>query len=265
VVIADDDIFGDDVNVAARLEQMAEPGGVCISDMMHQLVHRHMSEGFADLGSQSVKNISRPIRVWQWTPQMRERYHGAQETARTQQIGFCTAPDGAQIAYATVGQGAAVFKVPNWLNHLEYDWSSPIWGPVLQGISQHNRLVRFDQRGNGLSDWEVPEISGSVMQDDIDAVVSASGLGRFAILAISQGCAIAVRYAARHPEKVRCIVMLAGFARGALRRGSDQQNALHAATTEIIQYWLGRPESSLSAYVHGKFYSRRQPRAKGWV
>lgn len=247
VVIADDDIFGDDVNVAARLEQMAEPGGVCISDMLHQLVHRHVSEDFADLGSQSVKNITRPIRVWQWTPQMREPYRGALDTARTQQIGFCTAPDGVQIAYATVGQGPAVFKAPNWLNHLEYDWSSHIWGPVLQEISANNTLVRFDQRGNGLSDWEVGEISETAMQDDMDAVGAAAGLGRFSMLAISQGCAIALRYAIRHPEKIRCIVMLAGFARGALKRGSDQQNALHAATTEIIRTGWGDPNP---AYRH---------------
>ncbi len=247
VVIEEDDIFGDDVNVAARLEQMAEPGGVCISDMLHQLVHRHMPETFADLGSQLVKNIARPIRVWQWTPQMREPYRGAQDTARTQQIGFCTSSGGAQIAYATVGRGPAVFKAPNWLNHLEYDWSSPIWGPVLQGISRRNTLVRFDQRGNGLSDWDVAEISETAIQDDMDAVVAASGLTRFAMLAISQGCAMAVRYGVRHPQRLRCIVMLAGFARGALKRGSAQQNALHGATTEIIRSAWG---DSNPAYRH---------------
>ena len=241
VVVADDDIFGDDVNVAARLEQMAEPGGVCISDMMHQLVHRHLSEEFADLGSQSVKNISRPIRVWQWTPQMREPYRGAQDSAQNQQIGFCASQDNVQIAWATVGQGTAVLKAPNWLNHLEYDWSSPIWGPVLQEVSRHNQLVRFDQRGNGLSDWDVPEISETAMQDDMDAVVAASGLTRFAMLAISQGCAFAVRYGMRHPEKLSCIVMLSGYARGTLKRGSEQQNAVHTATNDIIRIGWGDP------------------------
>jgi class 3 adenylate cyclase/pimeloyl-ACP methyl ester carboxylesterase len=247
VVIADDDIFGDDVNVAARLEQMAEPGGVCISQMVHQLVQRHLPETFADLGSQSVKNIARPIRVWQWTPQIRAPYRDADDTARTQQIGFCLSPDGVQIAHATVGLGPAVFKAPNWLNHLEYDWSSPIWGPLLQEISRHNRLVRFDQRGNGLSDWDAAEISEAAMQQDMDTVIAACGLKKFAVFAISQGCAIAVRYASRHPERVSCIVMISGFARGALKRGSSDQAALHAATTDIIRLGWGSPNP---AYRH---------------
>ncbi|WP_255456087.1 alpha/beta fold hydrolase [Tropicibacter sp. Alg240-R139] len=239
VVDEEGDLFGDDINVAARLEQMAEPGGVCLSDALHQLVHSHLDTSFADLGSQSVKNISRLIRVWQWTPQARVRFADQTDLSRTQQIEFCIAPDDVQLAYASVGSGPAVFKMPNWLNHLEHDWLSPIWGPLLQDMARGHQFVRFDQRGNGLSDWEVDEISDDAMAMDVKAVVESSGLDRFAVFAASQGCAIAVRYAVAHPERVRCIVMYGGYARGSLRRGKADQEDLHKATTQVIRAGWG--------------------------
>ncbi|MFT7594938.1 MAG: pimeloyl-ACP methyl ester carboxylesterase [Paracoccaceae bacterium] len=239
VVVEDGDIFGDDVNVAARLEQLAEPGGVCISDTVYQMIHSRTPERFADLGSQSVKNIQRPIRVWQWTPQARIAFREADDAARAQQVEFCIAPDGAQLAYATIGQGPAVLKAPNWLNHLEYDWSSPIWGPLMQDISRQNHLVRFDQRGNGLSDWHPPEISEAAMLQDMETVVAATGIDKFAIFAASQGSAFAVRYAAEHPDRVSCIVILGEFVRGALKRGEPDQAAMHEAMTGILRHGWG--------------------------
>lgn len=239
VIDEDGDLFGDDVNIAARLEQMAEPGGICISNALHQIVGPHIDEQFSDLGSLSVKNISRPIRVWQWTPSERKRFSGADALSRSQKIGFCIAPDGVQLAYATVGEGLPVYKMPNWLNHLEHDWRSPIWGPLLQDMARHHRFVRFDQRGNGLSDWEVEEISDNAMDQDVEAVAKATGLERYAVFAASQGCAIAVRHAVAHPERVRCIVMCGGYARGVLKRGQADKEALHEATTQVIRTGWG--------------------------
>lgn len=247
IVEEEGDLFGDGVNVAARLEQLAEPGGVCISDAVHQLVENHIPEAFSDLGSHSVKNISRRVRAWQWTPQTRDRFAGAEEIMRMQKIEFCSAPDGVQLAYAAVGDGPAVFKMPNWLNHLEYDWSSPIWGPLLHDLATHYRLVRFDQRGTGLSDWTVDDISNKAMLADVETVVEAAGLERFAILAASQGCAIAIRYAVKHPERVRCIIMCGGFVRGALQRNRPEQEDLHNATTQIIRAGWG---SVVPAFRH---------------
>jgi len=262
VVITEDDIFGDEVNVAARLEQMAEPGGVCISDAVFHMIQSRIPEGFTDLGSQSVKNISRPIRVWQWTPQARVRFHDAQATARTQQIGFCITPDSVQLAHAEVGQGHAVFKSPNWLNHLEYDWSSQIHGPLLQDIARHNRLVRFDQRGNGLSDWDPPELSEAAMLQDMETVVQATGLDRFAIFSMSQGCAFAVRYAVKYPEKVTCIVMLGGYARGPLMRKSREQAAMHDASTNIIRLGWGDPNPAYRNMFTQSFIPDSSPAQK---
>lgn len=233
------DVFGDDVNVAARLEQMAEPGGICITDAACQIAARHFPDTFDDIGAQSVRNISRPIRVWQWSPGHRDRVADGREQARAQRIGFCTAPDGVQLAHATVGTGPTLFKMPNWLNHVDYDWSSPIWGPMLRDVSRKHRLVRFDQRGNGLSDWDVPDISEAAMLADVETVANAAEAQDGAVLAMSQGCAFAVRYAATHPDRVKCLIMYGGFARGTLRRRDPEAAGLFEATNQLIRNGWG--------------------------
>ena len=126
-------------------------------------------------------------------------------------VQFAMAPDGVQIAWASVGEGPPVLKAPNWLNHIEYEWRSPVWGPAFAELARHCRLVRFDQRGNGLSDWEVDEISQDAMIGDMATVARAAGLDRFALLGISQGCAFSIRYAVEHPERVTCLVLLGGY------------------------------------------------------
>ena len=93
-----------------------------------------------------------------------------------QEIKFCTAPDGVNIAYAVVGDGPPLVKGPNWMNHLEYDWQSPVWRHLPRALAAEHTLVRFDRRANGLSDWQVEEISFESMIDDMAAVVDALGL-----------------------------------------------------------------------------------------
>lgn len=247
VTFQEGDIFGDVVNVAARLEKLAEPGGVCISDTVHQMVQVQIDDDFADLGSQMVRHISRPIRVWQWSPESRVRHEDDSGLSRSQQIGFCTAPDGVQLAHATIGSGPTVLKMPNWVNHLDYDWMSPIWGPWLRDIARDHRLVRFDQRGNGLSDWDVPDISEDAMQGDVETVADACGLDRFAILGLSQGGAIGIRYAFAHPERVTCLVIVGGYVRGSLNRGDPQAETLYEATIATIRAGWGSPDP---AYRH---------------
>src|SRR5215475_8384424 len=139
-----------------------------------------------------------------------------------QEIHFCTAPDGVRIAYAEVGQGPPLVKSANWLNHLEYDWQSPIWSHVLQALAAEHRLIRYDARGNGLSDWEVDDISFEASVRDLESVIEATGVERFPLLGISQGCAVSIAYAVRHPERVSRLVLYGGFARGRRRRGSQE-------------------------------------------
>lgn len=235
VLFDDGDVFGDGVNVASRLEGLAEPGGVCISDIVHQAVAERIEVPFRDMGNQRVKNISRPIRVWQWTPDAPPRMAEPDEAALHQHVQFATAPDGVQIAWASIGRGAPVLKAPNWLNHLEYEWQSPIWHPTLSRFARLCRLVRFDQRGNGLSDREVESVSEDAMAGDMTTVATAAGLDRFALLGISQGCAFSVRYAVEHPEQVTCLVLLGGFLRGRLKRPDADQKKLYEVGAMMIR------------------------------
>lgn len=240
VIFDDGDIFGDGVNVAARLEGLAEPGGVCISDIVHQTVLDRVGVPFRDMGGQRVKNISRPIRVWQWSPDtVRERQ--VSEVALKQRVQFCTSADGTQIAYASVGEGTPILKAPHWLNHIEYEWDSPVWGAFLTEFARQNRLVRFDQRGNGLSDWEVDRISHDAMLEDMEAVADAAGLERFALFGMSQGASVAVRYAAKHPDRISCLVIFGGYVRGRLKRGDPDEQKYYETGTIMIREGWGSP------------------------
>jgi pimeloyl-ACP methyl ester carboxylesterase/DNA-binding winged helix-turn-helix (wHTH) protein len=155
-----------------------------------------------------------------------------------QQIHFCTASDGARIAYASAGQGPPLVKAANWLNHLEYDWQSPVWSHLLHAFAREYQLVRYDERGNGLSDWEVEDISFEAFVRDLESVVDAAKLPRFALLGISQGCAVCVAYAVRHPERVSHLVLYGGYARGRCMRGSTEEiEQANALATLMRQGW----------------------------
>ena len=259
VIFDDDDVFGDGVNVASRLQGLSEPGGVCVSDMVHQAISERFREPFRNMGSQRVKNISRPIRVWQWTPGAKAEERELSEEALRQRVRFAAAPDGVQIAWASIGEGKPVLKGPNWLNHIEYEWRSPVWGPVFAELARHCQLVRFDQRGNGLSDWEVDEISQDAMIGDMSTVAHAAGLDRFALLGISQGCAYSIHYAVENPEQVTCLVLLGGFLRGRLMRPDPEQKKVH----EALAATMGITQSDFSALLHVDLHSRCRARGRG--
>jgi class 3 adenylate cyclase/pimeloyl-ACP methyl ester carboxylesterase len=259
VVFDEGDVFGDGVNVASRLQGLAQPGGVCISDIVHQSVGDRFGEPFRDMGRQRVKNISRPIRVWQWTPDAPTDEPELAEAALHQRVQFATAADGVQIAWASIGNGPPVLKAPNWLNHLEYEWRSPVWGPAFAELARHWRLVRFDQRGNGLSDWEVEDFSEEMMISDIATVAQAAGLDSFALLGISQGCPFSIRYAVAHPERVTCLVLLGGYLRGRRKRSDPEQRKLYEALIMIIRDGWGSPNPVFRHFFTSNFIPDARP------
>lgn len=155
-----------------------------------------------------------------------------------QEITFCRTTDGVHLAMATVGSGPALVKTANWLNHLEYDWQSPVWAPLFRRLAAQCRLVRYDERGSGLSDWEVSRFSFEAFVHDLETVVDSVGLGRFALFGISQGAPIAIAYAVRHPERVSRLILSGGFAQGWRKRGSAADVArAEASITFIRQGW----------------------------
>lgn len=152
-----------------------------------------------------------------------------------QEIRFCRTRDGVRIAYALAGEGPPLVKSANWMNHLEYDWESPIFRHFLCGLADGRQLLRYDARGNGLSDWEVEGVGQDAWLEDFEAVVEAAGFERFPILGISQGAAAAIAYAARHPERVSHLVLLGAFAAG--RRDAEGIAQRQAMTTLIRGGW----------------------------
>ncbi len=138
-----------------------------------------------------------------------------------QQIRFCRAADGVRIAYATLGSGPPLVKAANWITHLEFDLQSPVWQHWWERLSTGRCLVRYDERGSGLSDWDAEDLSFEAMVRDLEAVVDALSLDRFPLFGISQGGPIAAAYAARHSERVSHLIMFGSFARGRAKRGAE--------------------------------------------
>ncbi|MGH6702229.1 MAG: alpha/beta fold hydrolase, partial [Bradyrhizobium sp.] len=135
---------------------------------------------------------------------------------RAPQIHFCRASDGVRVAYATSGRGPALIEVATWLNHLEFDWQSPVWRPRLLEMEKNYTMTRYDGRGCGLSDRAVQDLSFDANLRDLEAVADAAGLKRFVLLGCCQGSGLAIAYAARHPERVSNLVLYGAFARGRL-------------------------------------------------
>ncbi|MEA2882792.1 MAG: hypothetical protein QOH32_2048 [Bradyrhizobium sp.] len=233
IIIDGDDIFGDGVNIAARLETLCEPGGVCISRTANDQIRDKLSLAFADLGEQAVKNISRAVGVFGLTSKDIEALPAsvaatppetieAAAAPHEQDIRFCQASDGVQLAYARVGQGPPLVKTGHWMTHLEFDFESPVWRYFYRELSRDHAFYRYDARGNGLSDREVPDVSFEHFVSDLETVVDAAGIERFALLGISQGCAVSVAYAVRHPERVSHLILLGGYAVGWRKRARTE-------------------------------------------
>ena len=159
-----------------------------------------------------------------------------------QRIHFCTASDGARIAYATVGGGPPLVKAANWLNHLELDWDSPIWAPLFRDLARDHCFIRYDERGNGLSDWDVADLSFEAFVRDLETVVDATTAGRFPLLGISQGCAVAIEYAARHPDRVSHLILWGGYAAGWRVDGDAGLRAEREAHITLVRQGWGRAE-----------------------
>ena len=131
-----------------------------------------------------------------------------------QELRFITALDGVRICSSTLGNGPLLVKAPNWLSHVGIDLDSPVWGHWWAELSRHHRFVRFDQRGCSLSDWQLPEMSFESWVSDLECVVDSLQVDRFDLLGMSQGGAVAIEYAARHPDRIRRLVLFGAFARG---------------------------------------------------
>ncbi len=290
VMVDGEQIYGDGVNVAARLESLADPGGICISGKVHEEVGDKLALGYQDLGEQTVKNIAKPVRVLRVMLEgeaatrtttkatersLRKHWRGgvfsiaglalivgtivlvqhlslrppatvahpprSSPPEVAQKVDFCRTSDGVRIAYATSGHGPAVVQVVGWLTSQSGSSNFFVTGQYLKRISTRHLFVRYDGRGSGFSDRGLHDYSLEPRVRDLEAVVDALRLGRFALYGDSAGAAPSVAYAATHPERVTRLVLYGGFAHQALREVERKK-----AFVSLIHDWWGgsdNPES----------------------
>ncbi len=259
IIIDGGDIFGDGVNVAARLEALCAPGGVCISRAANDQIRDKLSLAFADLGEHTVKNIARAIGVYGLSAAAiaalpEEIPPAAGAAAAHQDIRFCRAPDGVQLAYSRIGRGPPIVKTGNWMTHLEFDLESPIWRHLYRELAKEHSLIRYDARGNGLSDWDAETISFEAFVRDLETVVDAAGIERFALFGISQGCAVSIAYAVRHPERVSRLVLYGGFAVGwKIRKRTEADKEQASAMLTLMRHGWGQEDPTFRQLFTSQF------------
>jgi pimeloyl-ACP methyl ester carboxylesterase len=171
-----------------------------------------------------------------------------------QQIRFCRTADGVTLAYACSGSGPPLVKPANWLTHVDHDWHSPVWRHWLVELSRRYRLIRYDERGCGLSDWDIPPPSLESWVQDLETVVDQAGLERFPLLGISQGATVAIYYAARHPERVTRLVLYGGYVRGTLARArSEEDRRLYQLGADLARLGWGRDDPAFRQVFTSQF------------
>ncbi|MEO1060794.1 MAG: alpha/beta fold hydrolase [Actinomycetota bacterium] len=160
-------------------------------------------------------------------------------------IRFVEGSGGDRLAYAVSGDGPPLVKAANWMTHIEFDRESSVWRHWIEELSERTFLVRYDERGCGLSEWDTDDFTFGTWVDDLGVVVDDLGLDRFPLLGISQGAAVAISYAARHPERVSALVLAGAYPRGRLVRArSDAELRAAALDLELARVGWGIEDSS---------------------
>jgi pimeloyl-ACP methyl ester carboxylesterase/DNA-binding winged helix-turn-helix (wHTH) protein len=171
-----------------------------------------------------------------------------------QHIAFCRAADGVRLAYAVAGEGSPLVRAANWMTHLGYDVESPVWRHWVRDLSLRHTFIRYDERGCGLSDWSATDFSFDDWVSDLESVVEALGLERFPLLGVSQGGAVAVAYAARHPDRVSKLVLCSSYARGrGTRAVSDEEKRAAALDLDLARVGWGRDDPAFRQVFAAQF------------
>jgi pimeloyl-ACP methyl ester carboxylesterase/DNA-binding winged helix-turn-helix (wHTH) protein len=184
--------------------------------------------------------------------------------APRQELRYCTTADGVRLAYATAGSGPPLVKASNWLTHLDFEWGSPIWRHWYDVLSRHHRLVRYDERGNGLSQRDVEDVTFDTWVRDLETVVDAAGLDRFPLLGISRGGSIAIAYAVKHPERVTHLVLYGAFAAGLNYWGTPQDLEGRAALTSLVRLGWGLNNPAFCKTFTCRFIPEATPAHEAW-
>jgi pimeloyl-ACP methyl ester carboxylesterase/DNA-binding CsgD family transcriptional regulator len=182
-----------------------------------------------------------------------------------QRIRYVRTSDGIQLAWAEAGSGPPLVKAANWLSHLEYDWDSPVWRHWMRFLSGHFRYIRYDERGCGMSDRQTGDLSRQRWLADLESVVEAAGPSEpFALLGISQGAAVCVAYAVRHPERVSALVLYGGYARGWTHRPAAPGRSQYQAIIELARTGWGKENPAFRQVFTSRFIPGGTPEQTDW-
>jgi pimeloyl-ACP methyl ester carboxylesterase/DNA-binding CsgD family transcriptional regulator len=183
----------------------------------------------------------------------------------TSQIRFCKSADGIRIAYSRAGHGPEMVEIATWLNHLEYDWESPVWGARLAELTKNYTLTRYDSRGCGLSQRDIENFSFEASIGDLEAVVDAAGLKHFILLGCCQGSGVAMAYAARHPDRVSHLILYGAFSRGRMKRDPSPQDIDEINTMlKLVELGWGRDNPAFRQVYTTIFIPESRPEQFRW-
>jgi pimeloyl-ACP methyl ester carboxylesterase/DNA-binding CsgD family transcriptional regulator len=183
----------------------------------------------------------------------------------SQRVRYVSTAEGVNLAWASIGQGLPLVRAATWLTHLQYDPESPVWAHWIRFLGDHFRCIRYDERGCGMSDRDVPAVGLPQWVDDLERVVDAAGLDRpFALLGISQGAATSIVYAVRHPERVSHLVLYGGYALGGNKREGPDARAMFRAVMQITRLGWGRDDPAFRQLFTSRFLPEGTPEQLEW-
>lgn len=228
------DVLGRDARFDPTLDSIVR---VEMGRLRSKLVEYYATEGAGD-----TVLVSLPKGRYRPSFEVRAAQPAATPSMPKQEIRYCQADDGTSIAYALSGRGYPLVKAANWLSHLEFDHQSPVWRHWWRELASRYRLVRYDTRGGGLSDWQPRAMTFDAWVEDLHRVVDSAGLDKFALFGMSQGVSVAVAYAAKYPQRLSHLILYGGFVRGLKKRGNTLSLEQLDLMDHLIRVGWGYPQ-----------------------
>ena len=182
-----------------------------------------------------------------------------------QRIRYLRTSDGIKLAWAEAGLGQPLVKAANWMSHLEYELESPVWRHWISFFTRHFRYIRHDERGCGMTDWNVGDLSLERWTDDLEGVIDAANVEEpMVLLGISQGSAACISYAVRHPERVSHLILYGGYARGAFRRDDEDRAVMYRAMIDLVRLGWGSDNPTFRQVFTSRFIPKGTDEQLGW-
>ncbi len=179
-------------------------------------------------------------------------------------VRYCRSVDGVSVAHAQVGTGYPLVFGGSWMTHLEKDWENPGYGHYLSHLAENFTIIRYDQRGNGMSDWADVDISFQKMADDLKCVIDCYQYEKVALFGASQAAAVAIAYTCAHPERVSHLILYGGYPRGRRRRGDPAATAESEALATLIRQGWGRENPAYRQTMTSMFMPEASQEEETW-